>query len=65
MLIDVCDDEQATVTASGDIRRIGQTNTLRGRRLEELAGGGFRTDQRKERAGERGSRAPQDRPRSR
>ena len=39
-MIDVRDG-QATAAAGGDLRRIGATWTLAGRRLEQLAGGGF------------------------
>lgn len=54
MLINVSDDEQATVTAAGEIQRIGSAWTLAGRRLEDRAGGGFDVDRWKGRAGEGG-----------
>ena len=53
MLIDVRDG-QATAAAGGDLRRIGATWTLTGRRLEQLAGGGFDVDHPKNHAGEGG-----------
>ena len=53
MLIDV-KDGQATAAAGDDLRRIGATWTLAGRRLEERAGGGFHVQADENRAGEGG-----------